>query len=141
MKFPDLKPGDQVILPGDYGSRGVVATVERVTKTQFTAGGARWTRSDGAQVGSSRDSWHSHYAWPATPERIAACDSDLRLRKAFTRCSRHLNRLSTATREQHREATAVSDMLQVAARLEQVALHLEQAIQALAPTDAVEVQP
>jgi hypothetical protein len=32
-------------------------------------------------------------------------------------------------------------MLQVAARLEQVALHLEQAIQALAPADAVEVQP
>jgi hypothetical protein len=31
-------------------------------------------------------------------------------------------------------------MLQVAARLEQVALHLEQAIQALAPADA-EVQP
>ena len=140
MKFPEVKPCDQVILTGGYGSPGFVATVERVTKTQFSAGNARWLRNSGAQVGSSPDRWRSNYAQPATPERIAACDSHLRLHKIFTRCSRDLNRLLTATREQHREANAVSDMLQLAARLEQVELHLQQAIQALAPTDA-EVRP
>ena len=141
MKFPDIKPGDQVILPGNYRSRGLLATVERVTKTQFIAGSGRWMRSNGAQVGTSHDSWRPRYARPATPELIAACNSCLQLSEAFTRCSRHLNWLSTATLEQHREAnTTVSDMLRVAAVLERVALHLEQAIQALTPADA-EVTP
>ena len=140
MKFADIKPGDQVILPGEHGTRGLVATVERVTKTQFTIGNTRWMRRNGAQVGTSHDSWRSRYARPATPELIAACDSCLRLYKAFNCCSRHLNLLSTATRERHREANAVTDMLQVAAVLERVALHLEHAIQALTPTNA-EVQP
>lgn len=140
MKFPDIKPGDQVILPVEHGTRGIVATVERVTKTQFTIGSTRWVRSNGAQVGTTHDSWRSRYAQPATPELIAACDSYLRLYKAFNCCSRRLNLLSTATRKHHREANAVSDMLRVAASLEKVAQHLEQAIQALALADA-EVQP
>jgi hypothetical protein len=136
VKFTDIKPGDRVILPSGNGSPGFVATVERVTKTQFSAGNARWLRDRGAQVGSSRDPWRSNYAQPATPERIAACDAYLQLHRVSMRCSRYLNQLSTATREQEREAYSSDDRLHLAAKLERVALHLEQSIQALGAANA-----
>ena len=67
MKFDDIQVGDQVIIP--RGNHGVVATVERVTKTQFIAGGERFMK-DGAKYGTSADIWHSRYARHATPEAV-----------------------------------------------------------------------
>ena len=63
MRFPDIKVGDQVIIDGR-----VIAQVERVTKTQFTANGRRFMRKGGYEYGG--DYWHPQKAVPATPEQL-----------------------------------------------------------------------
>ena len=139
MKFPNINPGDLVILPWrDRRSPGRVATVERVTKTQFTAGEARWSRDRGVQIGTA-DAWRSYaagthrkYAQPATPELIEACRAHGRLETARLRCDRLTNRLITSLRERFREACSTSGKLQLAELLERVAALLEQAVEVLA---------
>ena len=69
----DIKVGDRVVLRyWGYGREQCVANVEKVTKTQFHAGGQRFRKSDGRRVfrGSY---WH---AIPATPELIAEIETE-----------------------------------------------------------------
>lgn len=68
VDFTDIKIGDQVIVSSaGYSSKRIIATVERVTATQFTAGGYRFTKR-GHQVGG--DTYHPARADIATPHLI-----------------------------------------------------------------------
>ena len=128
MKFDDVKVGDQVIIP--RGNHGTLATVEKVTKTQFTAGGVRFMKADGAEYGTRLDVWSLHSPWArqATPEAIAALeilnaydksfDCAARLAKIVQTRQHNLNRRTRAT-EQHQQATELLN--QISPLLQQVA--------------------
>ena len=120
MKFDDIKVGDQVIIPG--GNHGVVATVERVTKTQFTAGGKRFMK-DGAEHGTGGvDVWSrtDRFARHATPEAVDRLNILNRYDKFYSfvnravRVTQHrLMNLSrnTSTPEQCQQATETLQQL------------------------------
>jgi hypothetical protein len=82
----EWKIGDKVLIDSNrYGRQDPhkLATVEKVTKTQFTAGGIRfkpWGGDSGREIGGDR--WYSKVCHIATPERIAENDRRIKAQKA-----------------------------------------------------------
>lgn len=96
-KFDDIKVGDQVIVKSHgYGRIRYLATVERVTATQFVADGCRFTKG-GRKVGSI--TCHDARADVATPELIQQVQVEQRYRKAQDELRRKLNSVETLWRE------------------------------------------
>lgn len=123
--FDDIKEGEQVVLP-DRSYRlgqideGKVLTVERVTKTQFVAGGIRFLKNGGDQVGICSDRWNrAPCAVRATPERLAQVQEANAFREADNRARRLANLLETrlyALRRDRRgiaESTAIFQQLSI----------------------------
>ena len=98
MRFLDIKVGDQVIIDGK-----VIAQVERVTKTQFTANGRRFLRNCGWQVGGSK--WHFKAAEPATPELLEKVKRRMEQARIYGIADRLLNQLTTLLRSIDRNET------------------------------------
>ena len=87
----NVKVGDQVVISNR--SNGLsVANVERVTKTQFVAGGRRYTKC-GREVGA--DTWSSSYARKPTPELLNRAQSEQRYDKALNTLRRLENMIET----------------------------------------------
>lgn len=127
MSFADVKVGDEVIIaPPGYGrSRRSVCKVERVTATQFTAGGYRFRKNSGWQIGG--DTYHSARARHATPELIQAVQLEQRYGNAQAKLRQKLTSLDTLWREIDRN----HDSHKWAATLEQALPHLTAAAEAL----------
>lgn len=70
FEFDRIKVGDTVAWNKRFGNGTMIATVEKVTKTMFTANGVRFNRETGRSVGS--DSWTTVYAFIPTEEEISA---------------------------------------------------------------------
>ena len=88
MRFLDIKVGDQVIIDGN-----VIAQVERVTKTQFTANGRRFLRKGGYEYGG--DYWHPKKATPATSEQLEIATRRMEEDRICSTANRLLSRLGT----------------------------------------------
>ena len=70
FEFDRIKVGDTVAWNKRFGNGTMIATVEKVTKTMFTANGVRFNKETGRSVGS--DSWTTVYAFIPTEEEISA---------------------------------------------------------------------
>lgn len=70
FEFDNIKVGDTVAWYKRFNSGVMIAEVERVTKTMFTANGIRFNKETGRSVGS--DSWTTVYAFIPTEEEISA---------------------------------------------------------------------
>lgn len=123
--FDDIKVGDQVIINSSgYSRRRCLATVERVTATQFLAGGRRFTKR-GWEVGG--DTYHSASADVATPGLIQQVEVEHRYRKAQDELRKKLNSIETLWREIDRN----HDSHKWAATLEAALPHLTTAAEVL----------
>ena len=82
MTFADVKVGDQVIIdpPGFRARCRRICKVEKVTATQCTASGYRFSKSNGWQIGG--DKWRPAYVKAATPELIKEVQLDQRYKAA-----------------------------------------------------------
>ena len=98
MRFLDIKVGDQVIIDGK-----VIAQVERVTETQFTANGRRFLRKGGYEYGGG--CWHPRKAQPATPELLEAAAKRIEEDRIWSKANRLLNHLTTLSRSISRDET------------------------------------
>jgi ribosome biogenesis protein Tsr3 len=124
-KFDDIKVGDQVIVnPHGYGRNRYLATVERVTATQFVADGCRFTKR-GWKLGHS--TYLSAKADVATPELIQQVQVEQRYRKAQDKLRRKLDSVETLWREIDRN----HDSYKWAATLEAALPHLTAAVEVL----------
>jgi len=72
MKLADTKPGNVLAIIHEYSAPERV-TVERVTASQVVAGGRRWVRRNGFEVGSAAR-WISPHVepWAATHDAMLA---------------------------------------------------------------------
>lgn len=123
--FDEIKVGDQVIInAGGYKNRRRLATVERVTATQFVAGGCRFTKR-GWEVGGN--TYHSASANAATPELVKQVEAEQRYRKALQQLQGRIGTIGDLWREIDRSY----DSCKWAATLEAAALHLEAAVEQL----------
>lgn len=87
-----LKAGDTVIIDGQGHSRDQrVATVEKVTSTQITAGGERFTRASGAAIGYS-----GRYTKPHLREPTPAMLDLIRRRVVTAKLARALSESQVA---------------------------------------------
>ncbi len=131
--FNDIAVGDQVIVrSGSYGERrDYVRTVERVTATQFTAGGRRFTKR-GWQVGGLGH-WDAE-AEPATPERIAKVTAQTKLRNAAATALGQSQAITARLQEIARDGGATLDALHAASN------HLGWAMEYLTPPDTAAPQ-
>lgn len=77
--FENIKVGDVVAWNLRYGSGMMLAKVENVTKTMFTANGIRFNKKTGRSVGS--DSWSAVYAFIPTEEQVKTIKEDNTRRK------------------------------------------------------------
>jgi hypothetical protein len=66
--FENIKVGDIVAWNARYGNGTVLAEVEKVTKTMFTANGLRFNKKTGRSVGS--DSWNVVFAFIPTEGQV-----------------------------------------------------------------------
>lgn len=125
-RFDDIKVGDQVIIsPGSFGKRcRKLVTVERVTATQFVAGGCRFTKR-GWEVGG--DIYHATTADVATPDLIQQVEAEQRYCNARDELRRKMNSIETLWREIDRN----HDSHKWAATLEAALPHLTAAVEAL----------
>ena len=88
MTDHEWKIGDKVLIDSNrYGRQDPhkLATVEKVTKTQFTADGIRfkpWGNDSSAFEISGNNVWNKRIARLATPERIAENDRRIKAQKA-----------------------------------------------------------
>lgn len=124
-KFDDIKVGDQVIVkPHGYGRNRYLATVERVTATQFVADGCRFTKR-GWEVG--RSTYHGASADVATPELIQQVEAEQRYSKAQNELRRKLDSIETLWREIDRN----HDSHKWAATLDATLRHLTAAVEVL----------
>lgn len=128
-KFDDIKVGDQVIVKtggyaSGYSGNWYLATVERVTATQFVADGYRFTKR-GWEVG--RTGSYAARADVATPELIQRVEVEQRYRKAQDELRRKLDSVETLWREIDRN----HDSYKWAATLEAALPHLTAAVEVL----------
>jgi hypothetical protein len=134
--FDDIKEGDQVVLPehrlgGTDG--GKVLVVEKVTKTQFVAGGKRFLKNGGRQVGTRSDPWHSApCAVRATLESIAQVQEANAFWEADNRARRLANLLETRL---HALRWNRRDIAESTAILRQLSIHLARAVDLLPHSD------
>lgn len=71
FEFDNINVGDTVAWYKRFGNGAImIAEVEKVTKTMFTANGVRFNKETGRSVGS--DSWTTVYAFIPTEEEISA---------------------------------------------------------------------
>lgn len=135
MTFDDIKVGDQVIIP--RGEHGTLATVEKVTKTQFTAGGVRFMKADGTKYGSNGDTWSRICDWAkrATPEAIAALEILNAYDRSFNCAARLANIVQTRQRNLSRNTRTIEQYKQATKLLNQVAPLLQQAADILKDYD------
>lgn len=92
-RLDTVKVGDLVVVSWRQSRR--IATVERVTATQFVADGVRYTKN-GTKVGEGRDAWASTYARLATPELIAEVQLEQSYADACNRLRRNTEKVVTA---------------------------------------------
>lgn len=119
-----LEVGDQVIIR-NYLSLSEVVIVEKVSKREIKAGGRRWLKSDGNEVGSARDVWsRSPWITPATPELLAV----VARRRVYDAVRGLLKRLGEASQDIHPSKPLDSPSLN---RLEAAIPHLQAALAAL----------
>lgn len=124
MRFADVKVGDQVIVDPPGSGHRIVCQVARVTATQFTAGGYRFTKG-GSHVGS--DSWHFATVKHATPELVAIVQLEQRYGNAQAKLRQKLNSIDALWREIDRN----HDSHKWAATLEKALPHLAAATEVL----------
>lgn len=134
-RFTDVQVGDQVVIsPPGFGRRSrSLATVERVTATQFVAGGYRFTRR-GHQVGG--DTYSSAYVQPATPELITEVEAEQRFEVALERLHKFVRQIANRRIEIQSDRRAA---IRWTARIESALPHLQSAVDALC--ELGEVQP
>jgi hypothetical protein len=136
--FDDIKEGDQVALPGlTYGlgqtGAGKVLTVEKVTKTQFVAGGIRFLKNGGHQVGTCSDPWsQAPCAVRATPERLAQVQEANAFREADNRARLLANLLETRLHALRRDRRSIAETTAI---LQQLSTLLQPAVDLLPPSD------
>lgn len=87
MMFADIKVGDEVVI-----DRKIIAKVERITKTQFTANGRRFLRNSGFEHGG--DYWHPKLAQPATPETLKEAERKIKMTRICNKANYLLNELA-----------------------------------------------
>lgn len=99
MSFADVKVGDQVVIqpPSCRAGRSKICQVERVTATQFTAGGYRFSKGNGRQIGCAV--YSSATVRHSTLELIEAVRIEHRYRNAQAKLRQKLNSLDTLWRE------------------------------------------
>ena len=131
--FDNIAVGDQVIVRcGSYGDRlDYVRPVERVTATQFTAGGRRFTKQ-GWEV-SVICRWNAQ-AELATPERIAEVTAQVRMRKTVAAALRESQAITARLHEIACDGGVTVDALHAAST------HLQAATRGLTPLDAAAPQ-
>jgi hypothetical protein len=125
-RFSDIKLGDQVVIGARsaWSDRRRVATVERVTATQFVAGGIRFTKN-GYEVGG--DTYHRGHARIATDQLIAEVEAE----QAFNAAIGKLRRLENMIQTRRLEICRQPRPLQLMANIENALLHLQSALDAL----------
>lgn len=96
-ELSSIAVGDKVIILHLDGKRKI-ATVERVTATQFVANGYRFTMY-GRRVGESRNAWRNTYARAATPELIESINRQNDCDEAYDNCRRQSCMLDTQLRK------------------------------------------
>lgn len=134
-KFTDVQVGDQVvILPSAWRRIRSLATVERVTATQFVVGPYRFTKS-GHHVGA--DNLGGALVQPATPELITEVEAEQRLEAAFEKLrtlGKSIEARQIEIQRDHRAAIGWT------ASIESALPHLQSALDALTVRQ-LEVQP
>jgi hypothetical protein len=126
VNFGDVSIGDFVVVdPPSRGACRKICQVEKVTATQFTAGGYRFNKRNGWQIGG--DSYYAATVKTATPELIKQVELEQRYSNAQARLRQKLNTLETLWREIDRN----HDSHQWAATLEKALPHLTAAVEAL----------
>lgn len=96
-----LKAGDLVII--STRDRERVATVERVTATQFVADGIRFTRN-GSKVGEARGAWVRTRVRVATPEQVERVQAANAYLLALAKLRRLCHQLETTWRKLDQDA-------------------------------------
>ena len=125
-RFSEIQLGDQVVI----GSRNAwsdhrrVATVERVTATQFVANGIRFTKN-GYEVGG--DTYNSARVRIATDQLIAEVEAEQAFDAAIGRFRKLQNMIQTRRIEISRQPRP----LQSIANIERALPHLQSALDAL----------
>ena len=99
MKFADVKVGDQVVVdpPGRGTGCRTICQVEKVTATQFQAGGYRFGKRSGWQIGG--DEWYPATVKTATPALIKAVELEQRYANAQNALRRRIASLEALWRE------------------------------------------
>lgn len=93
-EFDNIKVGDEVYIPGQYGAVGRIVSVTKTTPTTFTAGHTVFYKKNGYQKGGSR--WSSYPAvHPTDTHRRRILDSQRLTRITGT----HFNKLTSAQLE------------------------------------------
>jgi delta 1-pyrroline-5-carboxylate dehydrogenase len=82
----NVQVGDTVIYwPADQNAVPQYVSVERVTKTQITAGAQRWLRGDGYAVGARLNIWHHAYIMALTDATKAQAQKAIKERTLAAR--------------------------------------------------------
>lgn len=92
--FESLKVGDKVIVHGNLHDDRV-ATIDRITNTQFVIGPYKFRRSDGWRVGA----WTNGFISIATPEKIAEIEHRQRMSGIRNYVTKHLSEFNDAQLE------------------------------------------
>ena len=123
--FSEIKLGDQVVISsGAWSDCRRVATVERVTATQFVAGGKRFTKA-GYEVGG--DTYHGARVRIATDQLIAEVEAE----QAFDAAIKKFCKLENMIQTRRIEICRQPRPLQLMANIESALLHLQSALDAL----------
>ena len=132
-RFSEIQLGDQVVIGSRsaFSDRQRVATVERVTATQFVAGGIRFTKN-GYEVGG--DTYNSARVTIATDQLIAEVEAAQAFDAAIGRFRKLENMIQTRRIEICRQPRP----LQSIANIESALPHLQSALDALNAQQGVE---
>ena len=126
MRFGDVSVGDFVVVdPPGRGTCRKICQVEKVTATQFTAGGYRFSKRNGREIGG--DSYYPAIVKTATLELIKQVELEQRYVKARNALRQQMNSLDTLWREIDRN----HDSFKWAGTLEKALPHLTAAVETL----------
>lgn len=125
-----VKVGDLVVV--SWRQRKYIATVQRVTDTQFVASGMRFTKN-GRRLGDS-NAWPNTRARLATPELIAEIKLEQSYANALHRLLRNIEEVAAARRELENSA----DRFLRIADLEKAAALASQAVSVLRQQESEE---
>ena len=122
-EFDDVKVGDQVVISNRHNTLRL-ASVEKVTKTQFIAGGVRFTRY-GREVGA--DSWSFSTVQQATTELVARVHAEQRYNKTTNALQQLGNMIETRRRNINQQHDRTRYIEKIEAALE----HMRAAVNCL----------